>query len=256
MSKQVKVNKEVAKALSDEEMTILTNIQSLLGQLMTASEAGTELEQSAQSLSTQKQEDGDKKNDDDDKKDDDKDKIDKGLETTPSESSSASDPAQERIDETQSPETEESVDEVSKAIATILRNGGVAQKKKKPENPVLKAIEGLTGVVKNLQGNQSTLSTALEKILEGTGITKQLEIVAKEKGEFIKPQSAPITNIDDIQKTLAFAMEVNKVMKGEKTGKEEIDKKLSNQQIVHKNLNSRDILSALTVEKEKRSVRV
>lgn len=102
----------------------------------------------------------------------------KGIETTPSESSTASDDAEERIEEPLPEETEDNVMDVEKAVKLILTAiaGQKQVKKSKPKDPVTQAIEKLVEIQKASQSQMDELSTAFGHVLDGLGVAKQLEI--------------------------------------------------------------------------------
>lgn len=120
-------------------------------------------------------------------------KAQKALETTEPDATSASDDAEERMDETNTEITEDSVMEVAKALA--LLSGKVkapVKKSAQKADPMVDAIHSLTRVVKGIADKQNATDTAVNGILEGLGVSSQLEKI--QKSEDAKP--LPVTNPD------------------------------------------------------------
>lgn len=240
---------KVQKALTDEEVTILGNIQSLLSQLMQtnqgdqASAAGADVNLAkAEGEMTDEEK---KKKEDDDKKKEDADKAAKALETTQSDGATASDKTDDKIDENQTETSEKNTDEVSKALAIALsallkKNGSV--KKSQEINPEIKAIQDLTQVVKGLADNQNVQSDVMAQLLDGLGIAKQLEVnksIAEKNGI---NKGTPVTNSDNSDIT-GVLKELAKVIN---VDKKEAAAPQGNSQIIHKSLSDENVLKALT----------
>lgn len=200
------INTEVNKAMSPEEMTVISNIKSQLDQLLSmggngappAAPPGEQAPPVAMSQNpTMKAEDavdiGDME-DGVDKEEDDMEEVDKGLESTPSESSTASDDATPRMEEPQSDPSEENVNEVAKAFLQLIQKGQnkPVQKQQTPLMATLQTVQRVVDVQKAQEKKQVELETALNGILKGLGVMDQLDI-AKSR----VPKSVPITTQDN-----------------------------------------------------------
>ena len=206
--------KKVEKALSPEEMTALGNIQSILSEIMQMNpEAG--MEDQTQEFAKTEDEDDD---------------VEKTLETTASESGTASDDAETRLEEGQTEVSEDNAETIAKAIASILKPAKV-EKKKDPLHDVL--LE-MAKVQKSSQEQVLELSEAFGNILSGLGIAKQIEI-AKEEKKVVDPSSEMANT--ELLKFLKESMGQSTVVKEEPV--------LTNGQKVHKNLNDRNVLTAM-----------
>lgn len=187
------MKKHVSKTLSQEEQTILANIKSLADEIMSSSSSSPSEDQKqaeenpiikADDEMKDEKDDVEKtKNEDIDDMDDkgEKVKVSKAETTTPSDSATANDDAEARIVDVLSTLTEESVDAVAKAIQKIqkARSRNVA----KSESPALvSALVELTRVVKDISSRQVETENAFGNLLEGLGVTKQIESeINKEK---------------------------------------------------------------------------
>jgi hypothetical protein len=239
---------KVQKALTDEEVTILGNIQSLLSQLMQANQGDQGAPNGTEQVTLSKAEgelnDEDKKEEEDKKKED-AEKAKKALETTTSDGATASDDTEDKIDENQTETSEKNTDEVSKALAialSALLKNNESVKKSQETSPQIKALQDLTQVVKGLADNQNMHSDAMAQLLDGLGIAKQLEVnksIAEKNG---LPKGKPITDLDN-SNVLGVIGEIAKALNGEK---KEVAAPQGNSQIVHKNLANLDVLQAMT----------
>ena len=250
------MDNKVIKALSQEEGTIVKNIQSLLKELLSASGAAVEetdelgqpvietpeqirakaveAAKAEENMTDEEKAAKAKKAEEDEKN---KDKVDKDVTNTPSDVATANDDAEERLIDSLSEVDEKNVAEVSKAIATAknlkaLRMANKSVQSSIIQSPVREALTNLTQVVKNVMGTQKETSTAMGNILEGLGITKQIEEMQK------ATKSEPIVTTDN-EKAMAFVQtlltSVKKSADGQKIGG---DKTLSSSDQVHKNLSS------------------
>ena len=133
------------------------------------------------------------------------------VEKQESDGSTASDTADERVEDLPE-QTEENVDEVAKSIVQLLTAGPVqkAAKPKKvaqsPDKSVLVALTQLTKVVKSLADNQGEQEQALSTILEGYGI---VDNVKAEKSA----NQAPVVNTDLAQVLTEVSKSLNNLNK-------------------------------------------
>jgi len=242
MPKPKDKDKKVEKMLSPEEATMLSNIQSLVGELLNASSGGVVGEPV---METMKEEDKpDFVKPEEEKKEEEKkeEDVEKELEITPSDSSTASDDDKKRIDETQTELTEENVDEVSKALVKIFNLANPKKEVAKSElGQVVDAINKMLEVQKGQNSKVDELETAFSNMLEGLGITKQMEIAKSEESK-----SKPIVTNDN-DRVMKAIVEVLGNAVGKK--QEEPTGQLSNSQIIRKNLGNKDFLHAAIANK-------
>jgi hypothetical protein len=245
-------SKKVEKALSPEEMTIISNIESMLSELKSYSGGGMGDMGNNQEMAAQNpimREDSEEKIGTTDEKEK---AIDKDLTTTPSDSATASDDAEERIEETQTEITEEGVDEVAKQLAKVLRGIRPVSKSKPKTNPIIKTLSDMVKVQKSNQDELIELKEAFKGLAEGLGVIKQMEIA---KSETNTNKSNPITSSENT-KTIEFINSLQEIV-NKSNKKEEINKKESgvrpwnaNQKIIRKSLNNRQVLKGLLGVKE------
>lgn len=103
-------------------------------------------------------------------------------------------PAEDRLEET-TPESEESLMEVMKAFAALAAKNQPVQKAA-PAAPVqdpqmVQAMNAMSEVLKSINARQTQTETALSNILEGLGVTEQVQ-----KSLDSKPENAPVGNLD------------------------------------------------------------
>lgn len=197
--------------LSPEERNLLENAKALISEIESMQEGdGTMENEYDVEMQNGEKKDGEKE--DEYKEDEEARRYKKSSEGTginkqESDGSTASDTADERVEDL--PEkTEENVDEVAKSIVQLLTKNAVVQKSVKPKvvqsdnKAVVVALNALTGVVKSLAENQNETDQALTTILEANGIVDTIKV---EKSA----NQAPIVNTD-----LAEVLtEVNKSLK-------------------------------------------
>lgn len=254
--KSVKEN-EVMKALSPEETTMLSNISSIIDQLISGA-GGEVVEQQEEEENNMNQEEAFKAENDTesnmktteelDEAIDDED-IEKELVTTQSDSSTASNAAEEIIDETQTELTEGNVDEVAKALSGVLKNiMKPNQQKPKKVNPLVKVLEGVTQVQKSTQEQVNELNTAFSRLLEGLGVTEQMK-VHKASSENSKgtPYTSDPNAQQDVVKSLVEALQ-NVSSNKDKT--EESNMVGDNREKIRKNLSDPNVLSALVTKRK------
>ena len=230
----------VMKALDPNEITMLSNVQSLVNELLQG-QAVVPAEGVAVSKENLPTTDDMEKIIDDDEK---KASVKKELENTASDSATASDDYETRIDETQTEITEEGVNEVAKAIVEMFKN----YRKKDPvkkTNPLIEAIQGIADVQKSTQQQINDLSEGFANLLEGFGLVEQMGVTknAQNNDNNVVKKGQPITS-NDSQQVVNFLNQLiqasGKVEKSEE--KEEFQ---SNSSIVRKNLSDKKILRGL-----------
>jgi hypothetical protein len=250
------VSNKVNKSLSQEEMTIVNNIQSLIAELKSATGAkaddmgqermGQPVIQKPEQIS-EKATDQDEKDDSDvsktddedmDDKDDDKDEapemVSKDQTNTPSDVATARDKAEDRLIDSLSEVDVENMDEVKKAIKKIKVAKKALQLRKSVNNSeVASSLHDLAVVVKAVIDNQSQQELALKNILEGLGITKQLELVNKSE----PANGKPIMTNDNTNMATFLTSLAKQITKSETPANDKGQTVLSNGQIVQKNLN-------------------
>jgi hypothetical protein len=112
--------------------------------------------------------------------------------------------------------TEENVDAVAKAVARFKsrRGSGVA---KSQQSPIVSAIAELSRVVKDISARQIESETAFGNLLEGLGVTKQLE--KANAGNRVAKSGRPVYANDNerLAKSLTDVMNMMKGQQVEKT---------------------------------------
>jgi hypothetical protein len=218
---------KIQKELSGDEKTILSNIQSLLneilqmnmGESMGMEEETPIMEEMSEDKVMRAEEEEDEE-------------VKKGIETTQSNSSTASDDAEERISETQTELTEESVQEVAKALLGLQKK---KQVKKSANEQLLEAVESLTKIQKSNQQEMQEMQTAFSHMLDGLGISKQYEIAQKSHAD--KRVNKSITNENE--------QLLNFIKKSLGQDKKESNDYMSNSQRVKKNLADANVLNGM-----------
>jgi len=210
-------NQEVMKALSPEEATLLSNVQSMIGELLQG--GGEVIEEppapveAAVMRSIQKEENMKTTEEldeaiDDDPKAEKAKKVKKEMVTTPSDSETASDDAETRIDETISETIEENVDEVAKSLANILMGNMKKTAKKREINPIVSTLNQVAEVQKSTQGQINDLSTAFEQLLTGIGITEQMKV--SKEAEVVEKKGIVSEDVAGFVQVLKDALGVSK----------------------------------------------
>ena len=251
---------KINKTLSQEEQTIVKNIQSLIKELLSATGAKMESEgvegqpviENPEQISTKsnpedlagkaeeemteeeklKKAEEDKEKDDDEKAE--KARVLKDQTNTPSDVATANDDAEDRLIDALSEVDETNVDEVSKAIRAIKALKAQRNVQKSfIKSPVMQAVSELAQVVKAVIQNQNNTDQAVTNILNGLGITEQLQTIMKSETE-----RKPIVDNDN-QKGMEYLQKLlgGVVQKSEGAKPEGGQTVLSNGQIVQKNIN-------------------
>lgn len=224
------MKKKVNKMLSPEEQTALSNIQSILSELLAMSDNGAPAEEPEVEMA----EGEDMMTPEEDAADEKEVKmIVKGMEETSSDAATASDDTEERMSEVQTEQTEENVNEVAKQLVALLQQP-VKKAAVKKIDPTTQALNQIVQVIKSQNEKQSVLEETLGHILNSMGVMKQLEVAKAEQAK------QPIVDQDNsaVLKAIQEAL-------GVPVHKAEHESYVSNSQKVKKNLGSRDVLAGL-----------
>ena len=221
--KKADVKADVMKALSTDEMTVLSNIQSLIEQLMQASAGNTQADQSQTAdMSMQgqaaKSDEGYKESIFDDGK------AAKAIVSGTSDAATPEDSkAKDMIDDQLTPEpTEENLkSELAKALATIMAVSSKVKKSDAPkiDNSVVATLNEVTKALKAISDRQDVMAKAFGEVLDGMGVTEQVEIARKEQDDKRKP----IMNADGAAVVKFLADALNSVKKEAQPSNDETD---------------------------------
>lgn len=230
---------KVNKALSPEEMMLVSNIQSLLDEMVQMQSGGAPVEEApveeapvvqgaegamdAPAMEEETTEGKEIK------------MILKALEATQSEGATASDDAEERVEDPLPDLTEENVTEVAKTAKLLNALIKKSQAPKKSVDPSLHLLDKVAGVLKSNNERMDQLSEAFTHIAKGMGLNKQLEVAKAEQERRENVNKASSTQNDDIIKVLKDLVGT----------KQEPVKKSSNSVSVQKNLADREVLTGL-----------
>lgn len=230
MSKKIK---KVEKALSTEETTALSNIQSILAEILQMSpESSTENLIEEDIINNAAEEEDDQVN-----KEEDEEEVDKSLENTSSDSGTASDDAEERLEEPLPELTEENINEVAKSLLKLASKSKVKVQKSKENSNLSKVMTNMLKIQKNSQEQINDLSEAFQNVLSGLGVSKQIEI-AKEAQKKDKP--------DLSQDNAAVLSLIQKALNPSKIeDNQEVQKAASNGTKVHNNLRDVNVLKGM-----------
>ena len=218
---------KVQKTLGQEEMTLVNNISSLINELKSASgqqvqdaemnregqpviEKPEQISEKAGEPSPSDKEIG-KAGDPSpsDPSAPSKKKVEKEIVNTESDVSTARDDPEDRMLDALSEVDVSNVDEVKKAVALVKKIQMLRAEKSRDITPLANAMVQLTQVVKSIVAEQRETQTALSNILDGIGVTKQMELVTRSA-----PSGTPI--VDANNKELAsFLGKLMQVAKSE-----------------------------------------
>lgn len=240
-------DKTVNKALSPEEATVVSNIQSMLDQLLTMGGAGApdapaEPTAPVPPVAMACNPDTMKAAEDSASIDEIDPTIGKGIETTESDSATASDDATPRMEEPQTDPSMENVDEVAKAFLSLIQKGMVKQPVQKQVTPLmatLQAVQKVVDVQKAQAAKQIELETALHGILKGLGVTDQLDIA---KSRMVK--QPPITAQDN-EATLNVILKALAGSQGQNQTTQNSTVRKSNHEVVRDNFGSLPVLTGM-----------
>lgn len=203
MSKKQKSN-TVIKELDPQSMTILDNIEALTAELRAANAGSSspekpedEVEMQDEGVKPEDERDLDTDSEETDAETEDEEKevkltIKKEADTnTPSEGATATDDAEERIEDVQTEESKTQADAVAKMVQALQTAFGPVQKQQ-PVNPVIKSLDNLASTLKQIAENTNANAKAIKGISDATGITQEIERVEKQIAEK-KKQEMPKT---------------------------------------------------------------
>jgi len=219
----------VTKALSNEETGILEDINSLITTLLQMNiEAPQEEEMEMSKVERPKDEDDMEKvehpEDEDEeemekmehpeedkrlaKKKHPEEEMEKSKHIETEEGTTASDDAEERVEEYETPVNQDSLEEITKALRLLLagRENSIKENVKKAYNnnssnaEILNSIKGITQVVAKMQEQQNETNQAVSNILEGIGIADQIEKVYKSQER--QKKNKPVIHNPSEQKVL------------------------------------------------------
>lgn len=240
----------VKKDVSDnsEEKTILYNIVSLAQQLLQAENAeGTKEEnvQTGEELepkeNVQMADDG---KEDKDEKDEDKEEgkeVKKGIIETGSDGATANDTSEKKLDDPLTDITEETIDEVAKAIVEKLYKSKSVKKSVNEDNgTVNKLLTEMLKIQKGLLARQEETENAIANLIKGFGIADQ--VTKAYQAETNKQVKKGLNDPQDVENTLRFIAKALNL----DTQKKEESKSDSNSDIVRKSLADKGLLTALT----------
>lgn len=197
--------------LSPEERNLLENAKALISEIESMQEGEETMEEEEIEMQIDDEDEEKKKRREEEEFEG---SAGTGVKKQESEGTTASDTADERIEDVPE-QTEENVDEVAKSIVELLGNSPINKTVNKPVKKSLKpksengenrsmlvAMNALTKVVKSLADNQNEQDKALSSILEGFGVADAVKTKEVEK-------SSPVLTTD-LAKVLH---EVNKSLK-------------------------------------------
>lgn len=234
----MKEKNTVNKALSPEEMTILSNIGSLLDQLKQMS-SGDGIVEPEEVTEAEDKPDNETTPEEDSLNGKEVKMIIKGTENTPSDGATASDDAEERMDEVLPDLTEENVSEVEKAFKLILSHLPKTVKKSQPKqtvSPVVTLLNKMVDVQKSTQDQIGEIEEALGHILNGIGITKQFEVS--------KPKQDDPKVINKAQNDELLSV-LKSLVSDKKESEKKNDPRMSQISHVRKNLSDARVLAGL-----------
>jgi hypothetical protein len=240
---------KVQKMLSPEEEAMLSNIQSIVGELVSLNSGGGDMSgeddiggEQINLAETEPYEEEDETEGKEVKM------IIKGIETTQSDSSTASDNTEERMSEVQTEQTEQNVQEVVKALLSnpdtakaLLGNAfGFEIKKSAPKqsvDPAVQVMSQMAQIQKNQNSRMDEMTDVMKNLLEGLGIVDQMKVT---KAKNITPTNQANTAQNEqilqvIQKALGIPSQNQET--------EQVNK--SNSQAVHKTFAQANVLAGL-----------
>jgi hypothetical protein len=233
----------INKALSQEEMTLISNMKSGLDQLLQMQTASSPVDQTQIAQESINKESVDEMETPpiDDKKKEDMEKAKKAIETTPGDQPAAQDPAEDRIDEVIPEASEEKLNEVAKALLKII-NKSQTKVQKSEINPVVSVIDKVVKTLQTQDEKINSMANAFEQLLDGLGVSKQIEIVQKSQ----QPERRPIMNTDKNEVIKFLSDALSQVKKEEKSDQP------NQSNVVRKNLSDPILTNFLFAGKNKK----
>ena len=245
MNKNTSLSPNAFKALSPEEQTLVGNVLSLLNQLQnsgsaqTAEQPGTSnmqdqgdnlMQASPEETAPEASEEG---GDDEEKK---SMNVMKTIINTTSDAGEARAKVEDRIDDVLTETDEDNIEEVAKAVVDILNGRNV---KKSVSNPLIPLVGEMAKVMKAQQEQINEINVAFKGLLDGLGVTEQLNIAQKSADV---RKSAPVLSSDN-EKTLQFISQL--VNKGNGSNFAQSEAGQSQADVVLKNLGNRSMLTGM-----------
>lgn len=243
--------KEVKKDIptdNTEEKTILSNIVSLAQQLLQSESAeGTKEEGEMQTETVLegkenvKMAEGETETEEEKKKREDEEaKVKKSTIETTSEGATANDDAEEKVDDPLTNITDETIDEVAKAIVSMLYKNKNVKKSVNTENsnPTNKILGEIVKIQKSMLARQEETENAIANLIKGFGIAD--EVTKAYEIETNKQVKKGLNDSKDVENT------INYIAKALRLNENQESKYDSNIEQVRKSLNKKDILAALT----------
>src|SRR5271157_4703305 len=216
---------EVMKALSQDDLTILSNIKSAIDELMQMSGQGP---QKAEDDMVQEPEQPEAPQDETpvemgdeapEQVTDDKPKPMKAKKaevTTPSDVATPDTAsAQDMIDEPMTEETEEQLNEVARTFVNLLQNVAKGKvKKSAPVHPLVQVAKGQSDGLALVNQKVDKMANVLEAFVDAFGVTEQINIA--QKASIPERNRTPILNPDsgDVVKFLSDALSQVQKSKG------------------------------------------
>ena len=223
---------KVKKSLSQEEMTLVSNIETLLGELKSANNAAVEqgldrdgapvIEKPEQISTKTKEGDGKDGKEVDGKEHEEPDgdeEVRKEITNTPSDVATARDDPEDRMLDALSEVDVENVDEVKKAALMIKKFQKQQANKSVDISPLARAMVDLTKVMKSINDRQNQTDTALGHILGAYGITSEMEKAEKAAKPIVDNDNANLGNF-----LTQLASTIQKSQGGEKIGTDDSSK--------------------------------
>jgi len=225
--------KNVNKALSPDETALISNIQSLINELLSISSG------SAGGAPAVNQEVASKEASPDAMTEEEKKKAEKEITETGTDASTASDNAKERVDGNQAMTDEENVKEVAKALLSVL---GKKEEGKKPIDPIVKTLGDLSFVIQKMKEDQGVIAKTLENVLKATGVIDQIQVIEKST---LAPENKNV-DLNTIAHVANLINQINKAQGNQTENTENIgDARKTNGEIARKNLANTSVLKSL-----------
>jgi len=144
-------------------------------------------------------------------------KTEKGLEQTNSDGSTANDDAGVRDEENLTVLTEESVDEVAKALLHLVKQKKKTEKSKvtNSNDNIMPVLQQLNKTLKSMSERQKESENAIEGILEGLGVAKAIENETTQKVEKSNPAIRSEKSGQEILAYIAKALGENRQVEKE-----------------------------------------
>lgn len=197
--------------LDNEQMTLLNNILSLLKEIM---QTGDEVIEPADLTEGTPAEFSMLKEEEDVteeySEEIDEEELKKDLTSTESDSATANDDAEERVEDPEPDASQENVQEVAKMLQMFKKMNAV--KKSKKIDPSTRILNDLVKVTKSIADKQKTTDDALINVLKGLGIADEIE---KSNNIQVKTVTKGLNDTADVNKTLEYL--VNAIKGNEKT---------------------------------------